>query len=102
MKDPVVSFLEGKIAQIEASRYGEEKRATPGLLAWLHRQIEERKAKVDLRDSELARALQELIAAARPFLLDTVVTQTSGTIPRIDRLEEAIEEAQDYLAKANQ
>ena len=102
MKDPVISFLEGKIAQIEASRYGEEERATPGLLAWLHRQIEEGKAKVDLSDSELARALQELIAAARPFLLDTVVTQTSGTIPRIDRLEEAIEKAQDYLAKASQ
>lgn len=45
MKDPVIAFLEGKIAQIEASRYGEEERAMPGLLAWLHRQIEERKAK---------------------------------------------------------
>ena len=45
MKDPVISFLEGEIAQIEASRYGEEELATPGLLAWLHRQIEERKAK---------------------------------------------------------
>jgi len=45
MKDPVITFLEGKIAQIEASRYGEEERTTPGLLAWLHCQIEERKAK---------------------------------------------------------
>ena len=45
MKDPVISFLEDKIAQIEASRYGEEERAMPGLLVWLHRQIEERKAK---------------------------------------------------------
>jgi hypothetical protein len=47
MKDPVIAFLEGKIAQIEASRYGEEERAMPGLLAWLHRQIEERKAKAN-------------------------------------------------------
>ena len=45
MKDPVIFFLEGKIAQIEASRHGEEERATPGLLAWIHRQIKERKAK---------------------------------------------------------
>ena len=44
MKDPVIAFLEGKIAQIEASRYGEEERAMPELLAWLNRQIEERKA----------------------------------------------------------
>ena len=45
MKDPIITYLENKIAQIESSRYGEEERATPGLLAWLHRQVEERKAK---------------------------------------------------------
>ena len=45
MKDPIITYLENKIAQIESSRYGEEERATPGLLAWLHRQVEERKVK---------------------------------------------------------
>lgn len=43
MKDQVLAFLENKISRIENSRYGEEEREVPGLLAWLHRQIEERK-----------------------------------------------------------
>ena len=42
-EDPVITYLQNRINEIEASRYGEEERATPGLLAILHREIEKRK-----------------------------------------------------------
>ena len=50
-----------------------------------------------MSDTKLIEAVKALIEAARPFLLDTVVTETSGTIPLMERLEEAIEEAQERL-----
>ena len=50
-----------------------------------------------MSDTKLIEAVKALIKAASPFLLDTVVTETSGTIPLMDRLEEAIEEAQKRL-----
>ena len=50
-----------------------------------------------MNDTELIEALEALIEAAKPFLKDTVVTETSGTIPLMERLEEAIEKAQEWL-----
>ena len=52
-----------------------------------------------MSDTKLIEAVRVLIDAAKPFLKDTVVTETSGTIPLMDRLEEAIEEAQTRLDK---
>jgi hypothetical protein len=41
--------------------------------------------------------IRELIEAARPFIDGAVVTETSGTIPLMDRLEAAIEAAETFL-----
>ena len=38
--------------------------------------------------------LRELIRAAKPFLDDTVVDETAGTIPLLEALEKAIEKAE--------
>lgn len=38
--------------------------------------------------------LRELIEAARPFTSGDTVDETSGTIPKMDRLEQAIDDAE--------
>lgn len=38
--------------------------------------------------------IKELIDAAKPFLSGDIVVETSGTIPLMERLEEAIERAE--------
>ena len=53
-------------------------------------------------DSKLIEALRALVEAAKPFLNDTVVTETSGTIPLLDKLEEAIDDAQCRLDEVEQ
>ena len=57
----------------------------------------QREEPTSMSDTKLIEAVKALIKAAKPFLKDTVVTETSGTIPLIERLEEAIEEAQKRL-----
>lgn len=42
-------------------------------------------------------ALQKLIEASRPFTDDDTVTETSGTIPLMEALEDAIEVAEKAL-----
>lgn len=53
-------------------------------------------------DSRLIDAVRALIEAAKPFLMDTVVTETSGTIPLLDKLQEAIDDAQCRLDEVEQ
>jgi len=59
--------------------------------------------RADINRSELPmtarekRIMQELIEAARPFTEDTTVTETSGTIPLMYALEQAIEAAKNLL-----
>ena len=50
-----------------------------------------------MTNSRLIEALKALVEAAKPFLDDTVVTETSGTIPLLDKLQEAIDDAQRRL-----
>jgi hypothetical protein len=49
-------------------------------------------------NEELA-LLKKMIEAALPFLSGDVVTETSGTIPLMERLEEVITEAKALLDK---
>lgn len=53
-----------------------------------------------MTEDEIA-VLQRLIEAARPFLDGKIVTETSGTIPLMEELEKAIEEAQGLLYDAD-
>ena len=55
-----------------------------------------------MSDSRLIEALKALIEAAKPFLKDTVVTETSGTIPLMDKLQEAIDDSQRRLYEVGQ
>ncbi len=41
--------------------------------------------------------LRELIEAARPFTSGDTVTETSGTIPLMEALEDVIEKAEAWL-----
>ncbi len=41
--------------------------------------------------------IKELIEAAKPFLSGDVVDETSGTIPLMDRLENAIDAVEEEL-----
>ena len=50
-----------------------------------------------MNPDDVAKALRELIEAAKPFLDDDVVTETSGTIRMMNALEEAIERAEKAL-----
>jgi hypothetical protein len=43
--------------------------------------------------------LIELMKAAKPFTSGDIVTETMGTIPLMERLEEAIDEAEKLLEK---
>jgi hypothetical protein len=49
-------------------------------------------------NEEIRRVLLELIDAASPFTSGDVVDQTGGTIPLMDRLEDAIDEARATMA----
>ena len=53
-------------------------------------------------NSRLIEAVKALIEAAKPFLNDTVVTETSGTIPLLDKLQEAIDDVQRRLYEVGQ
>ena len=53
-------------------------------------------------NSRLIEAVKALIEAAKPFLNDTVVTETSGTIPLLDKLQEAIDDVQCRLDEVEQ
>ncbi len=46
---------------------------------------------------DLVKAILELIEASRPFTGGDVVDETSGTIPLMDRLEEAISQMESAL-----
>jgi hypothetical protein len=48
--------------------------------------------------SDVSEALQRLIAAARPFISADVVDETTGTIPLMEELASAIEQAESVLA----
>jgi hypothetical protein len=48
--------------------------------------------------SDVCEALQRLIAAARPFISADVVDETTGTIPLMEELASAIEQAESALA----
>ena len=50
-----------------------------------------------MSDTKLIEAVKALVEAAKPFLDDTVVTETIGTIPLLDKLQEAIDDAQRRL-----
>jgi hypothetical protein len=50
-----------------------------------------------MSSSRLIEAIKALVEAAKPFLKDTVVTETSGTIPLLDKLQEAIDDAQSRM-----
>jgi len=49
------------------------------------------------KEIKLIEALLELIAASKHFLRDGVVDETSGTIPLIEALEDAIEKAESII-----
>ena len=49
--------------------------------------------------TNIIKVLEELIEAAEPFTSDEVVDETTGTIPLMERLEEAIEQAENILNK---
>jgi hypothetical protein len=47
--------------------------------------------------SEEIQTIRRLVEAAKPFLSPDVVTETSGTIPLMERLEEVITEVKALL-----
>jgi hypothetical protein len=47
--------------------------------------------------SDVSEALQRLIAAAKPFLSGDVVDETTGTIPLMQALQDAITAAEKEL-----
>lgn len=49
---------------------------------------------------EQLQAITELIEAARPFLDTNIVDETSGTLPLMDRLKQAIEQAEEVCHRA--
>lgn len=44
-------------------------------------------------------ALMDLIRAAKPFLSDRVIVETTGTIPLLDSLDKAIDDAEVLLSE---
>lgn len=50
--------------------------------------------------NEVLKALEKLATASRPFLSGDVVDETSGTIPLMRELEQAIEEAECLLLRS--
>ena len=46
---------------------------------------------------KLIAALMDLIRAAKPFLSDRVTVETTGTIPLLDSLDKAIDDAEVLL-----
>ena len=46
---------------------------------------------------EFIQAVKELLDAAKPFINDDIVTETTGTIPLVERLESAVEEIDDLI-----
>lgn len=44
-------------------------------------------------------ALMDLVRAAKPFLSDRVTVETTGTIPLLDSLDKAIDDAEVLLSE---
>ena len=47
-------------------------------------------------------ALKALLKAAKPFLSDTVIVETTGTLPLLDALDEAIGNAEILLTEVTE
>lgn len=43
------------------------------------------------------KAIQDLVAAAKPFTNGNVVDETTGTIPLMERLQQAIEQVAEFI-----
>lgn len=48
---------------------------------------------------KLIAALMDLIKAAKPFLSDRVIVETTGTLPLLDSLDKAIDNAEVLLSE---
>jgi len=48
---------------------------------------------------EVIDIMRELINASQPFISGDIVTETSGTIPLMDKLEDTIEKAESILER---
>lgn len=49
------------------------------------------------QNEKVITALKHLVTAAKPFLSDKVIVETTGTIPLLDSLDKAIENAEILL-----
>ena len=52
--------------------------------------------------NKIVAALVDLIRAAKPFLSDRVTVETTGTIPLLDGLDKAIDNAEILLSEVTE
>ena len=54
------------------------------------------------RNAKAMAALKALVDAAKPFLSDRVIVETTGTLPLLDALDKAIDNAQFLLSEVTE